>query len=1009
MTYRKKLIEVALPLEAINEASAHEKTIRQGHPSTLHLWWARRPLAAARAIIFAQMVDDPSEYIEELFSNPQFKQKAENIFQIQLENWENQRKSSSKLALSTDRLSTKDGLGGKPTLENVGASIERDRLFQIIKQLVIWENTNNEKVISQAREEIWRNWRRNCKDNLDNPTQFDPKKLPSFHDPFSGGGALPFEAQRLGLESFASDLNPVAVVINKAMIEIPSKFAGLTPINPVSRGRQKLIANSFRGVEGFAQDISYYGEWVRKQAEERIGPLYPRVKITYEMSAKRPDLKKYVGRELSVISWIWARTIKSPNPAFSNVDIPLTTTFIVSAKKGKEVYIQPKIENSNYHFEIKTGNSQEYIEAANGTKLARGANFKCILSGTPISDEYTRNEFRAKRTNIKLMAIVAEGDHERVYLSPNPEHEMLAKNTIPKWRPEQDMNQASSNLVSGRGYGISHWYEIFTNRQLVALSTLSDIIQEAIEQVKIDINSSIIFQDGYQVQSSLDFSIEYANAIALILSFALSKQADLGNSLCRWEPIAQCPRQLFARQAIPMVWDFAESNPLGNSSGSWSVFIEGIVRSFTKNFEHVCKADLGISLQADASSQNISINKVISTDPPYYDNIAYADLSDFFYIWLRRTLKNVYPELFTTLEVPKTEELVALASRHGSKEKAEAFFLDGMTKAMSRLCEQGHPNFPVTIYYAFKQTETDKTDGVASTGWETFLDAVIRAGFSISGTWPIRTENSSRMIGQGTNALASSIVLVCRPRITDAPIITRRQFISILKTELPTALQYLQEGNIAPVDLAQAAIGPGMAIFTRYEKIMDAQGHDLSVRHALTLINQALDEALAEQEGDFDPDTRWALAWFEQCGFTEGEFGVAEVLARAKDTSVEGMVDAGILYASHGIVRLLKPSELFQEWDPRKDKRLTAWEMVHQLIRVLEASGEGAASEIVTKLGSKAETARELCYRLYTICERKKRSTEALSYNSLVQSWPEITRLAREKKQPIELQQQTFL
>jgi putative DNA methylase len=430
------------------------------------------------------------------------------------------------------------------------------------------------------------------------------------------------------------------------------------------------------------------------------------------------------------------------------------------------------------------------------------------------------------------------------------------------------------------------------------------------------------------------------------------------------------------------------------------VFIDGIVKAFSKAFEFVASSASGLSQQADAGSQTISRDKLVSTDPPYYDNVPYADLSDFFYVWLRRSLRPVFPDLFATLAVPKAEELVAFAYRHNGKAGAEAFFLDGMTQAMHRLAEQAHSAFPVTIYYAFKQSESDAIDGTASTGWETFLDAVIRAGFATSGTWPVRTENDSRMRGQTSNALASSIILVCRPRAADASTATRREFVTALKAELPQALAHLQRGNIAPVDLAQAAIGPGMAVYTRYARVLDAEGKPLSVREALALINQTLDEALAEQEGDFDADSRWALTWFEQSGFTEGEYGVAEQLSKSKNTSVAGMVEAGILESRRGRVRLLRPEELPADWDPATDPRLTAWEIVHHLIRALASGGEAAAAALVAKLGAKAEIARELAYRLYTLCERKKRAAEALAYNGLVQSWPEIVRLAREGGKP---------
>jgi putative DNA methylase len=440
-----------------------------------------------------------------------------------------------------------------------------------------------------------------------------------------------------------------------------------------------------------------------------------------------------------------------------------------------------------------------------------------------------------------------------------------------------------------------------------------------------------------------------------------------------------------------MTWDYVETNPFSSSTGNFLGQFDYIVRSLNA----VPAQPVGKATQADAQTQNISEGKIISTDPPYYDNINYADLSDFFYNWLRRSARRIIPDLFSTLSVPKAEELVAIAYRHGGKLQAEAFFLEGMTMAMHRIAVQAHPAFPVTIYYAFKQAENGSDGGSASTGWETFLDAVIRAGFAVSGTWPMRTEYTGNL-KKNIGALASSIVLVCRPREVGADSATRREFVAALKAELPAALRHLQAGNIAPVDLAQASIGPGMGVFTRYAKVLDAEGKQVSVREALTLINQTLDEALAEQEGDFDSDSRWALAWFEQYGFGEGEYGVAETLSKAKNTSVGGLAEAGVLDSKRGKVRLLKPDELPADWNPATDKRLTAWETVHQLVRALSSGGEGAAADLVAKLGAKAEAARELAYRLYVISERKKRAPEALAYNGLVQSWPEINRLARE-------------
>jgi putative DNA methylase len=951
-TVRKKLIEVALPLDAINKASAREKSIRHGHPSTLHLWWARRPLATARAVIFAQMVDDPSSH-PDIFGTEQAQEK------------------------------------------------ERQRLFKIIEDLVQWENTTNEEVLERARAEIWQSWRMACADYAGHARAkelFDRNKLPAFYDPFAGGGALPLEAQRLGLESYASDLNPVAVLINKAMIEIPPKFAGRPAMNPETRSAKSLDPRQWRGAQGLAEDVRYYGQWMRDEAEKRIGHLYPKVEVTAEMAKERSDLKPLVGQKLTVIAWLWARTVKSPNPAFAQVDVPLASSFILATKPGKEAYIEPVVENRGYRFTVKVGKPKNTEATKNGTKLARGS-FRCLMSDVPMRYDYIDDEANAGRMRERLMAIVAEGERGRIYLSPTLEMEAVARSAEPTWKPDAPSRGTWASNAQGRRYGFRTFGDYFTPRQLVALTTFSDLVQEARERVQGDAVTSGLRDDGQPLDGDGTGLTAYADAVALYLGLSASKAADNNSTVCSWMPGIkyEVVRNTFSRQAIPMTWDYAEPNPFAESSGDFYQQVKRLLTVFEVSFANASAP--GRSTKCDAQSGTDAIGRVVSTDPPYYDNIGYADLSDFFYVWLRRSLKPVFPDLFATLVAPKAEELVATTYRHGSKEKAEAFFLSGMTQAIRRLAEQAHPAFPVTIYYAFKQAETakDGESGIVSTGWDTFLAAVIRAGFSITGTWPVRTEREVRSGGIGTNALASSIVLVCRPRVPDAPTATRRAFLDALKSELPRALAHLQRGNIAPVDLAQAAIGPGMAIYTRYAKVLDAEGKPLSVRQALMLINQTLDEALAEQEGDFDADSRWAVTWFEQSGFADGDYGVAEQLSKSKNTSVAGMVQARILSSRGGKVRLFKPEELPADWNPETDPRLTAWEVVHHLIRSLEAGGEGAAAGLVAKLGTKAEIARELAYRLYTVCERKKRAVEALSYNGLVQSWPEITRLAREE------------
>jgi putative DNA methylase len=1169
---RKKLIETALPLDAINEASAREKSIRHGHPSTLHLWWARRPLAAARAVLFAQLVDDPSAW-PDLFPTEADQQR------------------------------------------------ERERLFRIIERLVQWENTTNEEVLERARREIRWSWARHCLGAAASRLSDDEiveaihagrmPALPAFHDPFAGGGSIPLEAQRLGLEAYASDLNPVAVTITKAMIEIPPKFRDCPPVNP--QDRQQLDLNSWYGAQGLAADVRYYGQWMREQAQRRIGHLYPPITITAELAADRPDLVPLIGQQLTVIAWLWARTVRSPNPAVAHVEVPLVTTFILSSKPGHEAYVEPVVEGDTYHFTVRVGTPPAW--AKNGTKLARGANFRCLLSGAPIAGDYIKAEGQAGRMGARMLAIVAEGTRGRVYLPPTAEHEAIARSAQPTWKPDLPMNRETTNLVSGRGYGFFTWADLFTPRQLVALTTFADLVGEAIERVKSDYlhylgarasrprsevhrtrlphweageapqhiifrladslpthllaqweeelrhlpetrrnaerrqrieqaldaghgscllrdpalaqivedallhfdglryrlhewavmpnhvhvlvtplhgyslssivhswksytakainrvrgSSGPVWQEDYfdrMVRDETHFahvaayvrenpqraglpedlwvgSIQeaparqrragrppaddlplhaggtgataYAQAVGVYLAFGVSRLADRSSTICGWDVGYAKIRNTFARQALPMTWDYAEGNPFSESTGNFLSLLEWV----EKFLRETPTSPNGWACQQDAMTQLLGTYKIISTDPPYYDNIGYADLSDFFYVWLRRTLRPIFPDLYATLSTPKAEELVATPYRHGSKPAAERFFMEGMTRALHNLAVQAHPAVPVTIYYAFKQQEareekrgtsaTSDQDSHSSlrsthssTGWETFLEAVIQAGFAITGTWPMRTELGNRILGQGTNALASSIVLVCRPRVPLLPlgggreggIATRREFINALKAELPSALAALQRANIAPVDLAQAAIGPGMAIYTRYARVVDAQGAPVRVREALTLINQVLDGVLAEQESDFDADTRWALAWFEQHGFAEGDFGVAETLSKAKNTSIEGLAGAGILEAKRGRVRLLKPAELAADWDPARDTRFTHWEAVHHLIRVLETGGEMQAAELAAKLGSRADVARELAYRLYTICERKKRPDDAFAYNALVQSWGEIARLA---------------
>lgn len=994
---RKKLIEIALPLEVINEeGSRRKRKAPAGYPTTLHKWWAQRPVAAARAILFAQMVDDPSEYVETILSVSETRRAAERVLKDRRKDWI-ARKEAHAAAQASQGVQLPQP-GPEPTLFECAADIERQRLFRIVEELVKWENTNKENVLAKAQAEIWQSWRRTCAANADHQQAkdlFNREKLPAFLDPFAGSGAIPLEAQRLGLETFASDLNPVAVLINKAAIEIPSAFAGQSPVHS-----DRDTHRHWKGLQGLADDVRYYGKWIRDESQKRIGHLYPAIEVTADMASKRSDLRPLVGQKLNVVAWIWVRTVKSPNPAFKNVSVPLASTFMLSAKKGRETYVVPVIDGKQYRFSVNVGKPKSSTATKAGTKISRGANFTCLLSNTPITGDYIKSEAQAGRLGMALMAIVVDGPQGRIFLPPTQQQESVARQAKAHWRPDVPIS-GTTQYLGIKPYGMLSFDQLFTERQLLAAITISDLILEA--RSKVIEAARERFGDA---KAAGDHTSRYADAVVTYLAFAASRLIDYGSTLATWRPKDNAMRSSTPKQALQMTWDFAEGSPFGESSAGFVACSEVVA----KVIETALPGGKGRAFQEGAEGAQFDQMRasVVCTDPPYYDNVPYADLSDFFYVWLRRSLRSIQPGLFSTLSTPKTEELVAFAYRHSSKAEAEAFFLKGMTNAMRNLRSGAHPAFPVSIFYAFKQSENDEGVGDASTGWETFLAAVIEAGFVVTGTWPVRTEGDNRQRGIGANALASSIVLVCRVRPNEAQSITRRQFIVELNTELPSALRLLQGGNIAPVDLAQAAIGPGMAVYTRYAKVVDAEGNSVPVREALALINQVLDETLAEQEGDFDADSRFALAWFEQYGFTEGEFGVADVLARAKVTAVDGLVQAGIIKSGRGKVRLLKPEELAADWDPSKDDRLTAWETVHQLIRTLAANGESATAALVAKLGSKAEAAREIAYRLYALSERKKRAADALAYNGLVQSWPEIIRLAAEKDPSVPTQGALF-
>lgn len=908
----KKLIEVALPLEAINAESAREKSIRHGHPSTLHLWWARRPLATARAVIWSSLVDDPSSHPEQF-----------------------------------------------PTEE--AQQQERERLFGILTRLVKWENSNDEGILAEAKAEI-------MKSTNGNP--------PALLDPFAGGGAIPLEAQRLGLEAHAHDLNPVAVMINKAMIEIPPKFAGRSPVNPEAQ-RQGAANQGWKGAAGLAEDVRYYGEWMKQEACKRIGHLYPKAKLED-------------GSEATVIAWIWARTVKCPNPA-CGCEMPLVRSFTLSKKKGHEAWIKATYTTDGFEYTVQQGSHKE-----EGTVDRKGAT--CLKCGSSVDFPYIRNAGKNGQMNSKLIAVVAEGSHGRVYLSANSEQLHAAIVVRPEDYPDAKLPKNPRDFKTPN-YGLTTFADLFTNRQLTALTTFSSLVSEAQQKAEADAVAAGVFNDHIALSEGGSGARAYGEAVGVYLAFGVSRMTDIDNALCRWEVTKTQVRNLFSRQAIPMVWDYAENNVFNNAAGDYTTSLGSII----KVIERFEQQKEGTVRQFDAQSDSGLRNVVVSTDPPYYDNIGYADLSDFFYVWMRQALKETYPKLFRTMLVPKAEELVATPYRFdGSVEKARDFFEDGMFNTCCRLHDYSRDDIPVTIYYAFKQSETDTEDTTASTGWETMLSAIIRAGFSITGTWPMRTELANRTIASGTNALASSIVLVCRKRDETTGSATRREFINALHREMRPALEKLQSANIAPVDLAQSAIGPGIGVFSRYKSVLEADGKPMSVRAALQIINQELDAFYNEQEGELDRESRFCVELFSQYAFNNIKFGDADILARAKNTSVQALAEHGVLMAAKGQVRLKTRDELPERVDTHES---CTWLLTQQLARAMEVGGVKACAAIVLNIfGSNAEEAKALAYRLYTICERKNWAQEGYAYNNLVVAWPDIQSAAAQMQAEIPVQ-----
>lgn len=936
MTIRRKLIEVSIPLEEINKASAREKSIRHGHPSTLHLWWARRPLAACRAVLFAQLVDDPSAW--------------------------------------------PDRFVGEAAQET-----ERKRLHAVIAAMVPWEASNNETILNKARWEIARSvaWGLGEEPPPDDDghaiLDYLQTKAPPVYDPFSGGGSIPLEAQRLGLRAYGSDLNPVAVLIGKALVEIPPKFAGRPPVNPEARAEAvNGELRAWKGAQGLAEDVRYYGQWMRDEAERRIGHLYPKARLAD-------------GTEATVIAWLWARTVRSPDPAAKGAMVPLVSSFLLSAKEGKQAWVEPVIDSAaqdGYRFEVRTGtlSKADGERLKKGTKAGKGA-FSCILTGAAITLPFIRAEAKSGRLPSRLMAIVSELNRKRLYLASSADQEAVAASAEPSWGPEELVTVPSHDVDRLPMYGMPRWRDAFTPRQLMALTTFSDQIAEVLEQVLADARASDLSDDATSLRAGGNGAAAYADAVATYLAFAVSKASTRSCALTIWEPGMGRLAGAMGRQVLPMQWNYAETNPLAGAGGD----IAGTAVSVAENLDNLGFQGVGLIRNLVAQRNTFSDQPVIiSTDPPYYDNIGYADLSDFFYVWLKRSLSGVWPDLFRRLTTPKDEELIATAHRHGGRIGADAFFMKGMSEALTAMRKAATDDEPLTIYYAFKQSEVGE-DGVTSAGWASFLQAAVDSGLAVDGTWPIRTE-ATNALKANVNALASSIVLVCRKRNKATRTVTRAEFIRALKREMPAAVDTIRKAGVGPVDMPQSVIGPGMGVFTRYARVLEDDDSAMSVKTALALINRVWGEIENDLDANFDPATQVALAWFATYGFDARTSGDLISVANAKNIPSNALFRSGVFEDLHGKARITPRDSLPKDWSPATDKTVTVWECVQHTARVLNAADGGAeaAAKLVAAMGSKAEDARALAYRLYEIASQKGWAAEALVYNELAREWSHL-------------------
>lgn len=876
--YRRKLIEVIIPVEEISKACRRDKDRKVGTIKNVHKWFAPMPTPAWRALLFAALVDDPGE--------PRRRADLVNLIK---------------------RLVPEDG--GPPT----------------------------EATLTEARQVLKA-----------------AGKPPVIFDPFCGGGSTLVEAQRLGLPAVGSDLNPVAVLITRTLTQLIPTVAGRRPIHTGDR----LTSISGGALDGLITDLHHYAKRVREAVWQEVGPLYPTV-----------------GGE-TVIAWLWARTVTCANPA-CGATIPLYTSSWLSKKKGQERWLKPVVVGKRAEFEIGEGAGPPPPP----TKASpRGAKFRCLVCGQIAPETHVKAEGTAGQIGAQLIATVVDGSSGRRYLAADEKQEQVAAIPPPEDRPEVAIPVDPRNLWC-RLYGLTTQAALYTPRQLHALGAFADAVAQVPRWVT---------EDGGDEA--------YATAITTVLGLCVGKLAQTNSTQARWyvggdtgTPRVQAA---FGRHALPMVWDFVELNPFSERIANWLGLVDSLISALRALPVAAHPAEVALCDARDAGQLTRPGSALVATDPPYFDQIAYADLSDYFYVWERRALRNVQPDLFGTIVTPKDAELIATPYRHdGDIDAARRYFVDGFTQTFTSLRKAARPDLPMIVIYAHRQEETEQ-DGLTSSAWDAIIDALLKAGLGVAGTWPIHGTGSSRQIGLGTNALASYTAMVCRPRRAEAGITDKPGFLRALRGELPPAIRKMQDAAVPALDLTQAALGPGLAVFSRFARVVEPSGEPMSVRTAIGLINQVRSETLTELQDEFDADTRWAVQWFEEYGFTEGPYARAEVLFTGTDTSFDGLRRAGVIGSRPSKVWLVRPDDLPDNWNPEADSRVPVWEVTMHMVRSLDRGGEDAAARLLARVGGSRDVARDLSYRLADICERRQWAKEALAFNGLIVSWPEIARRA---------------